>query len=160
MSHADPLVLRLYEIWKQIVKRCCRPDRPEYKNYGGRGIAVCAEWKAFPRFRADIEKTIGLYGRPMTIDRIDNNRGYEPRNVRWATVSEQARNRRAADGSRGGSTRNIDFRGRTQCVKAWSEEFGVTYDTFYRQLRRLGWSLDAWVLKYRDLAALALGKGE
>jgi hypothetical protein len=82
---------RIYRCWQNMKRRCFNPQHPQYANYGARGIGVCEPWYADVRnFHADV-------GDPppgKSLDRIDNNRGYEPGNVRWATAIEQARNQR------------------------------------------------------------------
>jgi hypothetical protein len=81
---------RIYYIWADMVGRCTRPTHARYANYGGRGISVCDSWRAFENFYAYMgDKPLGL-----SLDRIDNDGNYEPGNVRWATGSQQARNRR------------------------------------------------------------------
>ena len=94
----------LYPIWYQMIRRCERPASPYYYHYGGRGIRVCDRWHDLGMFVADIEDAIGIPERRgkgpgcYSFDRIDNDGNYEPGNVRWATWSEQMRNRRWAHG--------------------------------------------------------------
>lgn len=84
---------RLYSIWHHMKYRCNNPNAPKYPLYGGRGITVCDEWiNSFPAFR-DWALDNG-YDDNLTLDRIDNNKGYNPNNCRWATSSDQNRNRR------------------------------------------------------------------
>lgn len=86
-----------YRIYRSMLSRTTNPRDASWKNYGGRGITVCDRWNparggSFENFLADVGE------RPadnLSLDRIDNDRGYEPRNVRWATATEQARNRRS-----------------------------------------------------------------
>lgn len=91
----------LYVLWNNIFQRCENPDDASYKDYGGRGIHCCKRWYRFENFLAD------MGDRPSpkhSLDRRDNDKGYEPGNVRWATDSEQALNRRRFKNNTSGQT--------------------------------------------------------
>ena len=97
------------------------------KVYGG--VAVCERWASFAVFLEDM----GPRPDGMTLDRIDNERGYEPSNCRWATGSEQSRNRRSA--------KVLTLEGESMCVKAWAERLGVDQRVIHNRLHR-GWTVE------------------
>ena len=84
---------RLFGIWSGMKTRCYNPNNKDFKDYGGRGITICAEWLAdFQRFYDWAMKN--GYQDSLTIDRKDVNGNYEPSNCKWATRAEQSRNQR------------------------------------------------------------------
>ena len=118
-----------YNVWQQIKARCLNPRNKNYPEYGARGITMYPEWvSSFPAF-------LGAVGpRPSpkhSIDRIDGTRGYVPGNVRWATASEQARNRPTF-------VRMLEHQGRRQTIVEWAQEIGIPPPTLYNRIRN-GW---------------------
>ena len=80
---------RPYRVWAAMIYRCSNEACKDFRHYGGRGIAVCEEWRDFQKFWEDMR--IG-YQPGLEIDRIDNDGNYEPKNCRWATRSQQMKN--------------------------------------------------------------------
>lgn len=113
LGKADPL----YAKWFGIKQRCFNPDHPHYHRYGGRGVTMCDEWaNDFAAFRAAVGQQPE---KGMTLDREDNNRGYEPGNVRWATRKQQANNRE--------TNVMLTHNNQTMTLKQWAEHLGYTY---------------------------------
>jgi hypothetical protein len=116
---------RVYHIWRQMRYRCSSPNAPEYKNYGGRGIRVCARWDQFTNFITDL-------GIPPTnkhtVERRDTNANYTPENCYWATMKEQANNKR---------TNNlVTAFGKTQTLTQWAEEYNLPVTTLKNRIFR------------------------
>lgn len=80
-----------YRSWQAAKDRCCNPHNVKYPTYGAVGVTMCAEWRN--SFQAFLDH-MGIRPPRMTLDRIDNDRGYEPGNCRWATAKQQAQNKR------------------------------------------------------------------
>ena len=83
---------RIYNIWRNMNRRCYVKNHKNYNSYGGRGIAVCKEWTDYFTFKS--WATQNGYNKELTIDRINNDGNYEPSNCRWATRAVQSRNTR------------------------------------------------------------------
>jgi len=75
-------------------QRCSNPNHHKWPDYGARGIAVHPDWDDFPAFLAHVSSLENYGAEGYSLDRIDNDGNYEPGNVRWATVKQQANNRR------------------------------------------------------------------
>ena len=118
---------RLYRIWKNMKYRCNDRNRPDYKYYGGKGIFVCHEWeKSYPMFKKwAIDNG---YSDRLTLGRIDVNGMYCPDNCRWIPFSEQRENTTQA--------RKVTINGRTQTLKSWCREFGISYNMVIMRVHR------------------------
>lgn len=122
---------RLYRIWGNMLQRCGNQKNDSYSLYGAKGIAVCDEWKEFEAFgKWALENG---YTDALSIDRIDNSKGYSPDNCRWATPQEQTDNR--------GCSVHISFDGKNQTLKRWSEETGIPYRKLLWRINN-GWSTE------------------
>lgn len=128
---------RLYAIWTNMKSRCYSPNNKSYKDYGGRGIEVCDEWRdSFSAFREWAIQTnydeTAMYG-DCTLDRINVDGNYEPDNCRWVSEKVQQNNRR--DNNR------ITFNGETHTLSEWSHITGITQNTLSARLRH-GWDIE------------------
>lgn len=120
----------LYRRYLSMHQRCYNKNSTEYKNYGMKGISVCEQWHQFEQFRKDMgEPPAG-----MTLDRIDVTGNYCPENCRWATKSEQVRNRRI--------TLTVTHQDTTMTFADFVEKHGLQYRRTYERLYRQQWSID------------------
>lgn len=123
---------RLYKIHNAMVERCYNVNHKQYKHYGGRGIAVCNEWRN--DFMNFYEWAMNNgYKEELTIDRVDVNGNYEPTNCRWATAKQQGRNRRTC--------RYFTINDETHNLSEWCEILNLNYKRVYNRLYK-GWSIE------------------
>ncbi len=117
---------RLYRIYRGMVQRCNDPKQKCFAQYGGKGIAICDEWREYSAF----EKWAFAngYAPNLTIDRIDNNGDYCPQNCRWVDSFMQAHNK--------SNNRMITYNGKTQTISEWARELGVAAGTIRYRLKK------------------------
>lgn len=124
---------RLRSIWHSMKNRCYDTTHPYYKYYGEKGITICSEWLLdFSNFKQWAESN--GYADNLTIDRIDNSKGYFPSNCRWATMKEQQNNRT--------SNHLITYKGETKTMKQWAESLGIPYRTVKNRIVNCGYSAE------------------
>lgn len=147
----DPLGYKCYCTWSKIKRRCFNEKDKRYSYYGGRGITVCDRWaESYESFLEDM-------GLPPTkdhqIDRIDNDGDYGPNNCRWATRTENARNKR--------DNHYITAYGKTQTLSAWEEETGVKRETIAARIKHQNMSPEYAMYKgeYSSAKAISTPKG-
>lgn len=124
---------KLYSVYCGIKSRCYNKNEARYPNYGGRGIIMCDEWK---------EDFVSFYNWAMnngykddlTIDRIDVNDNYCPKNCRWATLKEQANNKT--------TNHFITYKGITKTITQWAEEFNIDKRLLQNRIKNLKWDFE------------------
>lgn len=128
---------RIYSVYYNMIDRCHNPNYYNYHNYGARGITVCKEWrenkKAFFEWAFANGYEIGL-----SLDRIDNDKGYSPENCRWATLTVQGNNKR--------TNRKITINGETHTISEWARIAGVLKTTLRERIQR-GWTGERLLMK-------------
>ena len=123
---------KLFRVWYGILERCYNNRIMSYKNYGARGISVCKEWRdSYQSFHS--WAMVSGYREGLSIDRIDNNGGYEPGNCRWCSKKEQAQNRR--------SNVFINYMGDSKTISQWESILGFGREIIRSRLLR-GWSVN------------------
>ncbi len=121
---------KTHKSWESMKQRCLNPKAPDYHRYGGRGVYVCSRWKdSFENFLEDM----GERPEGKTLDRIDNLKGYEPNNCRWATIKEQQANRQ--------NLAKVVYQGRDITVAELANEIGIPSKVLLWRLNNC-WELD------------------
>lgn len=134
--HKHPLYIK----WKGMRRRCFTKTDSAYPRYGGKGITICDEWMEFSVF---FDWCLSNGWKPgLTIDRIDNDKGYSPDNCRFATGTEQVRNRK--------KTVYLEYEGEKKPLTEWCEMFGLNKKTVYNRFHNYGWT---------DVKEILFGRG-
>jgi len=108
---------RQYRIWSGIKQRCFNKNTRNYQIYGKQGVTMCSEWRnSFVHFWEDMKDG---YDDTLSIDRIDNTKGYSKENCEWSTPAEQARNMR--------DNIFVEYKGKSMLFADWSKELGIPY---------------------------------
>jgi len=121
---------QLRNIWYGMIHRTTNVNHKRFADYGGRGIFVCDEWHSFDVFYEDMAKGYSL---GLEIERVDNNEGYSLANCRWATVKEQANNRR--------TNTFFTINGATKTLAQWCETVNIKPSTVRQRLYVYKWSV-------------------
>lgn len=118
---------RVYNIWYNMKRRCYNKNSKDYKNYGAKGINVCAEW--LNDFLSFYNWALSNgYKETLTLDRIDNYGNYCPENCRWVTMKQQHRNY--------SQNRNYTINGEKKCLTEWCEIYNINYTTVICRLQK------------------------
>lgn len=124
---------RIYKIWTGIITRCTNTSYHLYPDYGGRGITICDEWRYdFMKFYNDM----GDMPNGMSLDRIDNDKGYYKENCRWATLEEQHYNKR--------NTLSVTYKGVTMNFGELSKILGIERSILYKRIISRNWPQERW----------------
>lgn len=122
--------MRFYMTWRGMILRCTDKNNRDYKHWGGRGITVCEEWASdYFCFHKWAEER---YKKGLSLDRIDNNKGYFPENCRYTTPRIQCNNRR--------SNRLVKLNGKTKTLSDWLRTYNIPKITFFARVKK-GWSI-------------------
>jgi hypothetical protein len=130
--HGCSRITKEYRAWVHIKSRCYNPKVPSYAYYGAKGVAMHPEWKE--SFEAFLSYIGHAPSKEHSVDRIDNSKGYEPGNVRWATRSEQANNK----------TTNAMYtiNGVTKTLAMWCAEYGMDWDLVWSRINAHGFDVE------------------
>ncbi len=121
----------LYNIWRNMLYRCYNPMNKRWHRYGGRGLEVCHKWHDLKFFVEDMGPS---HSPGLTLDRIDNDKGYFPKNCHWTNYKGQMHN----------TSQNVRLthNGETHCLETWSRIIGICYGTLWSRLKTSKWPVD------------------
>ena len=119
----------LYAVWKKMIHRCTNEHDHDWARYGGRGIRVHEPWLHVTTFVEQVESEIGLPDQGMTLDRIDNDRNYEPGNIRWSSRRGQAANRNSRGTLRSAAVNSGEVRKRVKLTPQQAAEIVSLYES-------------------------------
>lgn len=131
---------RIYRIWCGIKNRCLNTHLKVYPLYGGRGIKICDEWIGDNGFQNFYDWAMANgYDDTLTIDRVDNDKGYSPDNCRWVDMKIQSNNTR----------RNVcfEYNGETLTISQIARKYNMPYKLLYKRLHNFGWTVEEAVNK-------------
>lgn len=133
MTHGDSKT-KLYDLWTNMKQRCLNPKNPEYKNYGARGITIYQNWiNSFEEFK-EFALLNNYVESETTIDRIDNNKGYYPDNVRFVSNYINQNNRR--------TNHVINYNGENHNLGEWAKILDINESTLSTRIDTLKWSIE------------------
>jgi len=124
-----------YNSWNNMKIRCLNKNSKDYPNWGGRGITISDEWLLFENFKNDMLPT---YSKGLSLDRIDNSKGYSKGNCRWADKITQGNNTR--------QNRPILFNGILQTIPQWARATGIKRSTLAQRIHVYKWSIEKSLL--------------
>lgn len=125
---------KLNGIWGSMRHRCMTSsvNHKKYKYYAQRGITVDERWSTFPPFKE--WAVLNGYKEGLSIERLDNDKGYSPENCVWIPKNLQGRNRR--------TSLRLTYNGKTQFISEWANELGIAHGTIYHRIKYQGWSIE------------------
>jgi len=142
---------KIFRVWNTMMQRCYNKNSSSYARYGAKGITVDSSWHNVKNFIADM----GNDPNGLTLDRVDNSKGYSKENCRWATRKQQNNNKN--------NTPYFSFEGLTLCLTDWLILLGINKKQLVRSRIHVGWNFVNAVttivqIKYRNTTKLVVKK--
>lgn len=119
----------LYHRWERMKSRVLNISNENFPRYGARGISICERWMRFENFAEDMGDS---FSPELSLERMDNEKGYSPENCVWATMTTQNRNKR--------NNRILEYEGEQAPLAVWAERVGIKYNTLFSRINN-GWSV-------------------